>query len=104
MIKIDKSAVYRLLTEIPRGKVTTYGAIAAALGDPRLARTVGTILHHNPDGVRYPCYKVVNAQGRLAAAYAFGGLARQKALLQADGIMVEGDRVDLKKYLWHKDL
>ncbi len=102
MNRIDRNAVYGYLTEIPRGKVTTYGAIAAALGNPHAARAIGTILHQNPDGDRYPCYKVVNARGHLAERYAFGGAERQQALLRSDGIVVENGRVDLEKYLWHK--
>jgi len=71
---VNKHLVYEYLTLIPQGKVVTYGQIAGHLGNPKLARTVGNILHGNPDGDRYPCYKVVNAAGKLAEHYAFGGL------------------------------
>ncbi len=97
---MDKYQVYKLLTQIPKGKVTTYGDIAKKLGNKDLARYVGNVLHENPDGVKYPCYKVVNVRGKLSDAYAFGGKARQRELLKADGINVEGDKVDLKTYLW----
>ena len=62
------------LRKIPQGRVVTYGQIAAALGDPKLARAVGNALHRNPDGEKYPCYKVVSARGKLSESFAFGGL------------------------------
>ncbi len=92
---IDRQKIYDYLAAIPHGKVVTYGQIAEFLGNVRLARAVGAVLHRNPDGDRYPCYKVVNAQGRLADSYAFGGKAAQCARLRQEGIPVENDRVDL---------
>ena len=97
---MDKQAVYDFLTTIPNGKVVTYGQIGEFLGSKHYARTVGNILHENPDGVKYPCYRVVSSQGKLSAHYAFGGLAAQRQKLLADGIEVKNDRVDLKKYLY----
>lgn len=100
MHKISKQAVYDYLTTIPAGKVVTYGMIARHLGNEKWARAVGRILHENPDGVKYPCYKVVSAAGRLSCHYAFGGLEQQKQFLRKDGIEVVGDTVDLKQYKW----
>lgn len=90
--------VYDYLLGIPQGRVVTYGQIAAALGNPRRARVVGNVLHHNPRADLYPCYKVVNAQGRLAPSFAFGGPKIQRLLLEADGIEVINNHVDLTKY------
>ena len=97
---IDRQAVYEYLTKIPRGKVVTYGQIAAQIGDKCLARAVGNILHKNPDGNMYPCYKVVNSKGFLSVQYAFGGIECQKMKLEADGVVVDGFKVDLKTYQW----
>ncbi len=97
-MKIDRQKLYELLTLIPRGRVTTYGKLAEQLGDPHLARAVGNALHQNPDGDRYPCYKVVNSRGELSPAYTFGGIDEQKRRLEADGIVVVNGKVDLKRY------
>ena len=94
----DKQKVYELLQTIPRGKVTTYGDIAKILGNKAWARAVGNALHDNPDGDNYPCYKVVNSEGKLSCAYAFGGLEEQKRRLEKDGIVVKNGRVDLARY------
>ena len=94
----DRQRLYRLLLEIPRGKVVTYGKLAEMLGNKHLARAVGNALHKNPDGEKYPCYKVVNSKGELSCAYAFGGIEEQKRRLEADGVAVKNYRVDLKKY------
>lgn len=91
-------AVFAYLLTIPYGKVVTYGQIAAYLGNPKLARVVGNILHQNPDPQKYPCYKVVNAKGKLAAHFAFGGIAGQREKLEREGIRVVNDAVDLEKY------
>lgn len=90
--------VLNYLTMIPRGKVVTYGQIAAALGNPGAARAVGNALHRNPDGDRYPCYKVVDSKGRLSGRFAFGGIMIQQERLENDGIDVKNNRVNLSKY------
>ena len=99
--KLDKQIVYEYLNAIPKGKVVTYGQIAEFLGNKNLARIVGSILHENPDGDKYPCYKVVNAKGNLAENYAFGGVDCQKMRLEADGIIVKNNKTDLKVYQWN---
>ena len=90
--------IYEAVKRIPRGKVATYGKVAAMAGNPKMSRAVGNALHKNPDGENIPCYRVVNSRGELAGEYVFGGLWKQKELLEADGIEVTDGRVDLEKY------
>lgn len=90
--------IYEAVKKIPRGKVATYGQVAKMAGDQKMARAVGNALHKNPDPEKIPCYRVVNAKGELAGAFAFGGEDAQAKLLQADGIAVVDGRVDLKIY------
>lgn len=97
-----KEEVYKILQIIPKGKVVTYSQIAEIIGNKHYARAVGNILHTNPDGEKYPCYKVVNAKGCLSEKYAFGGIEKQKEKLKSDGIEVVDYRVDLEKYQWRK--
>ncbi|OGV90919.1 hypothetical protein A3A66_03305 [Microgenomates group bacterium RIFCSPLOWO2_01_FULL_46_13] len=91
--------VYKLVQQIPSGKVTTYGEIALALGT-RDARKVGWALHQNPDGNTTPCHRVVNRAGKLAPNFAFDGSQEQRRRLEAEGVTFIDDRhVDLKKHL-----
>lgn len=95
-----KEKIYELLRTIPRGKVVTYGEIGEYIGNKKLARVVGNILHQNIDGEKYPCYKVVNRDGKLSHNYAFGGIEKQKEKLEKDGIVVYNYTVDLGEYLF----
>lgn len=90
--------IYEAVKKIPRGKVATYGQVAELAGDKKMARAVGNALHRNPDQEHIPCYRVVNAKGELAGAFAFGGANVQEQLLAADGILVVDGRVDLERY------
>lgn len=93
--------IYDIVEKIPCGKVTTYGAVAAMAGNPRLARVVGYALHVNPRPGIIPCHRVVNRMGFPAAGFAFGGGGAQKAMLEAEGVSFESDgHIDLKKYGW----
>lgn len=92
------SKIYEAVRKIPRGRVATYGQVAAMAGNPRMSRAVGNALHKNPDPEGIPCYRVVNSQGKLADAFAFGGAGIQKRRLEADGIEVKDNKVDLAKY------
>jgi len=94
-----KEKVYAYIEAIPEGRVTTYGRIAAGLGNKNLARVVGNILHNNPDPCRYPCHRVVNSEGKVSVNYAFGGAKAQRKRLEQEGIVFESDgSIDLRKY------
>lgn len=94
-----KERVYEFLQTIPRGKVATYGQIAESLGNKNLARAVGNILHSNRDPGSFPCHRVVNGRGQVAANFAFGGGAAQRELLEQEGIVFKTDgSIDLEKY------
>ena len=93
--------VYAIVRRVPEGMVTTYGAIAAALGDPRKAREVGWALNANPKEDPCPAHRVVNREGRLSGGWAFGSPDVQRGLLEAEGVTFLPDgRIDLERYLW----
>jgi endonuclease III related protein len=95
----DSDLVYRITSHIPCGKVLTYGDVArlAGLSNPRL---VGSILHANPDPKRIPCHRIMDASGRVAKTFAFGGAREQEQRLIREGADVERGRVDLNAYRW----
>jgi len=84
-----KEKVYSLVKQIPKGKVTTYGAIAKKLS--MSPRTVGYALHLNPYEGKVPCHRVVNRDGRVAPHFAFGGSEIQKELLENEGVKFKDD-------------
>lgn len=90
--------IYEAVKKIPKGKVATYGQVAAMAGNPKMSRAVGNALHKNPDPENIPCFRVVNSKGELSGAFAFGGENEQKKRLEADGIVVDNCRVDLGRY------
>ena len=90
--------IYEAVRQVPKGKVASYEQIAELAGDKKMCRAVGNALHKNPDPELTPCYRIVNAKGELAGAFAFGGENAQADRLRADGIEVVDGRVDLEKY------
>lgn len=93
--------VYQVVREIPRGRVTSYGAIANYLGLKSGARMVGYAMnaaHSMPD---VPAQRVVNRLGFLTGKHHFGSPNRMQELLEADGVVVENDQVkDFDKVFW----
>ncbi|MEY8359142.1 MGMT family protein [Anaerotruncus colihominis] len=96
-------SVYAAVRLIPRGCVATYGQIALLCGNPRASRAVGWALRRNPaPGTEIPCHRVVNREGRLAPAFAFGGPQAQRDLLESEGVPFFADgRVDLNRCVWY---
>lgn len=94
--------VYEVVRRIPRGRVTSYGAIAEFLGTRGSARMVGWAMnasHATPDNV--PAHRVVNRNGLLTGKHHFGGPNVMKQLLESEGIRVEDDKVvDFQKRFW----
>ncbi len=90
--------VYEAVKLIPRGSVASYGQIAEALGNKRLARIVGYALHANPMPGVIPCHRVVMRDGAVCSGFAFGGAERQAALLRDEGVIfLDGTHVDMEK-------
>lgn len=94
-----KAQVYALVCMCPAGRVTTYGALAKAVGYPRGARMIGWIMNETPHGV--PAQRVINSKGELSGSWAFGTPDLMRQLLENEGILFSEDgRVDLKRYGW----
>ncbi len=93
-----KNQVYELVVGIPRGRVMTYGQIAALCGRPRAARIVGGVAHHGP--TELPWLRVVKKDGSLAEGYP-GGTEGHKQALEAEGVRIVDYKVqNMEKLLW----
>ncbi|MCB0409289.1 MAG: MGMT family protein [Flavobacteriales bacterium] len=93
--------VYLVVKEIPKGRVTSYGAIAKYLGATRSSRVVGWAMnnaHSNPD---IPAHRVVNRNGQLTGKLHFSTPFAMEELLKSEGIKVKKDTIlDFKKHFW----
>lgn len=91
-----KKAVYEIVSQIPAGKVLSYGTIAALAGYPGYQRMVGRILHGVSRVLDIPCHRVVNSQGRLVP-----GWTEQKKMLADEGVSFRNDeKVNMSKHNW----
>ncbi|MGH7176164.1 MAG: MGMT family protein [Tepidisphaeraceae bacterium] len=86
--------VWAMTSRIPRGRITTYGEIARALGT-RSFRAVGGALGRNPYAPLVPCHRVVGADGSLTGFG--GGLKLKRQLLADEGIAIHRDRADMAR-------
>ncbi|VXB24978.1 Cysteine methyltransferase [Flavobacterium sp. 9AF] len=97
-------SVYEIVRLIPEGKVTSYGAIAKAIGAVRSARMVGYAMNasHNMEDV--PAHRVVNRKGLLTGKHHFDGTNLMQQLLESEGIKVIDNKiVDFEKHFWEPD-
>lgn len=98
-MRIDRNLVYKLLKQVPEGKVTSYKALARAAGNPKASRAVGMFMKTNPYAPHVPCHRVVCSDGRLGG---FSGKKRiddKIRMLRDEGVPVKDGRiVDFKKH------
>ena len=92
-------AVLDIIKSIPKGKVMTYGQIAAVAGNPRGARQVSRILHSMSMNHGLPWHRVINSKGGISLT-GEGGFA-QETLLSQEGIVVKNKKLDLRKYQYN---
>jgi methylated-DNA-[protein]-cysteine S-methyltransferase len=94
---INNQSVYNLVSNIPLGKVATYGQLASSLGNPQAARGIGKILNKNPRPIIVPCHRVVCSDGHIGG-YMYGK-ERKISLLLNEGIPIVNDLIkDFEKY------
>jgi methylated-DNA-[protein]-cysteine S-methyltransferase len=94
-----QSRVLRLVSRIPRGKVTTYKELAIAMGRQRAYRAVANVLAKNPRPVKIPCHRVVRSDGEIGG-YKLGAMLKAK-LLAEEGVEVRNKKIDLARYMFH---
>lgn len=92
--------VYKITKRIPKGKVATYGQIAALAGNPKAARAVGMCMKRNPHIPIVPCHRVVSSDGKLTGYSARKGIKTKHQILVAEGIIFVEDKVNLAVSQW----
>ncbi len=100
--------VFTLVRQVPRGRVVAYGDVAAAMGCPRAARQVGRALaslgRQVPEGPPVPWQRVVRSSGELPCRDDPLRWERWRALLAAEGVLLDGGRVPMSRYRWRPEL
>lgn len=93
-------ALIKTIKKIPKGKVATYGQIAALAGNPRAARQVARALHSSSEKENLPWHRVVNSRGKISL-HPGAGYELQQALLEQEGVVFGlQDTIDLNRFLW----
>ena len=92
--------IWAVVQRIPRGRVATYGQVAAHAGFPQQPRLAGYAMHALPAGSAVPWHRVIAAGGRIALPESDGHATLQRALLEAEGVPFRGKRVDLERCVW----
>ena len=96
--------IWKTVRRIPKGRVSTYGAIAALSGLAGQARLVGYALHNLPPKSGVPWHRVINARGMISLTDLDDMAERQKRLLRAEGVLFTKGAVSLVKFGWPKDI
>ena len=97
--------VYAVARQIPYGKVTSYGAIAKALGAARSARMVGWAMNSSHNREDVPAHRVVNRKGLLTGKHHFDGTNLMQQLLESEGIkIVDNQILDLENHFWEPEI
>ncbi len=97
--------VYAIACQIPEGKVTSYGAIAKALGSARSARMVGWAMNACQGREDIPAHRVVNRIGVLSGKHHFEGTNLMQQLLENEGIeVIDNQIVDFEKHFWQPEI
>lgn len=91
--------VISIIRNIPHGKVTTYGLIAASAGNHCGARQVARILHSSSDKYKLPWHRVVNVKGHISPRKSMSHIT-QKELLARESVITTNNTVDLEQFLW----
>lgn len=93
--------VYEVVRQIPKGKVTSYGAIAKSVGAAKSARMVGYAMNSAKDLDDVPAHRVVNRNGLLTGKNHFGDHSAMQQMLNSEGVTVKDNKVqDFKKHFW----
>ncbi len=97
-MNLDKK-IYKKLLEVPKGKITTYGELAKAVGLKNGQRAVGKIMNKNPYPVIIPCHRVVKSDGKIGG-YAYGEEIKSDMLTREGIVIKNGKILDLENKIY----
>lgn len=92
--------IWAVIARIPKGRVATYGQVAAEAGFAKQPRRTAYALRMVPDGMTLPWYRVINAQGKLSFEPDSEGYRRARSKLEAEGVVFVSGKIDFARYRW----
>lgn len=99
-IASNQEKFWQVVGLIPEGKVATYGQVAQLAGLPNMARAVGRTLSKLPDDTQLPCFRVINAQGKISFPADSSSFLEQKNRLEREGVVFINGKIKLADYQW----
>ncbi|HXT00270.1 MAG TPA: MGMT family protein [Elusimicrobiota bacterium] len=101
-VSSNYARIYAVVRRVPRGRVATYGQVAALAGLPRHARQVGYALHSLPDDAEVPWQRIVNSKGEISARCHPYAVPQQRELLESEGVKFDKTgRIPLERFQWN---
>ena len=97
-----KNRIWSIISQIPKGKVISYGAIASLAGLPGHARYVGYTLKHLPPDSSLPWHRVINSKGCISFQIGSEKYRTQKTRLKTEGVVFSGEKISISQYGWIK--
>ena len=101
-VVIDKKRIYDLVSQIPKGRVSTYGLLANAIGRPRVGRAIGKLLSRNPNPITVPCHRIICSDGRVGGYSK--GVKEKIRLLNSEGVTFNEGIVNNFREIIFRDL
>ena len=95
-----KQHIWQVLSQVPAGKVVSYGQLAKLANCPNHSRYIGTVLKQLPKDTQLPRHRVINSKGRIAFPQNCEAYKAQKCRLEAEGVSVEDGKICMKEFQW----
>jgi methylated-DNA-protein-cysteine methyltransferase-like protein len=96
----NRQRIWQVVSQIPEGKVASYGQVAAQAGIPQAARLVGNVLHKLPEHSNLPWHRVVSSQRKISLPIDSYAYLEQKRRLLIEGIVFNREKIEAEYFLW----
>ncbi|MCP3906717.1 MAG: methylated-DNA--[protein]-cysteine S-methyltransferase [Oceanicoccus sp.] len=101
MTESNQQRIWQVVSQIPEGKIASYGQVAAQAGIPQAARLVGNVLRKLPEGSNLPWHRVVNSQRKISFPIGSPAYQEQKQRLLLEGIVFNKEKIAINHLAWH---
>ncbi|ARN72863.1 MGMT family protein [Oceanicoccus sagamiensis] len=100
MSQSNQQRIWQVVSQIPKGKIASYGQVAAQAGIPQAARLVGNVLRKLPEGSKLPWHRVVNSQRKISFPIGSPAYQEQRQRLLAEGVVFNKETIAINHLAW----